>query len=1064
MMVNRGFRETCERNPLFAEYLLSLRRKIMFQKLHLTSRQKLGLYRTLSAVICLALILGVPSAGLAAPLTNGIGQPRSINTTMPNASTVQCNNTDVWVGTLTDIDNDGSDDGVPTYFPPQNVYAVQPNEPVTVRFQMYPSSATAKVYYRISSGTTYTPNGTWTPVTATKVGTVQKNPNNSYMTATIPAVANVPARVDYYIKATLGSYSCEVGDDPYDYDDNGEHHIFSYVVTPKVTSRIYQLLVRNYGAQSANDPSYPYKAGYTKSGTFCDVTDADLNSLKELGFDTIWLSGVLDFDNNSAHKKGDAGSPYAVRNYYRASPDLACSSANAHRYNQSTYGDTQSSQATQDLISLIARIHDADMKVMIDIVPNHTSQNYTTYPSKVNAWEPDVIHPSSANYAYDYNQNNVKIIGNSNLVFPNSSNDWTDTYRLDYANALNAYGSVDPLTGQVMRAGNDTDNANPNNEISTYHMLDRVIETWQARGVDGFRIDFPHALPDDLWAYMVYNAKVRAAGFGRLGDEAGANYQNSVMIIGEGYDLDGWYGPDSGAIGNTGSNWANMYVGGFDGVYDKNGMLDQIHGMYTNGYWANGIGEMYGAEVGSTGSYTQQVGNVGITGAQSMVRMMSNHDEMQAASDNWNNTGFDNKWIVRPGAAVSALLPGSTIVYNGQEVGEAAPGIDDYNSSSPWYGQDNGKTSFFDYVFMPSLNRWKYNNSAMSNEEKALRDYYSRLYNLAGTLTSSNYPRSYGYFSLANTTEWNSQSQSARQWLYPFVRGSYIIVANFGSTSQTFTLNLHYNGTDALLSELGIQNNSNTIYQFEEVLNTKDNQGAPLTTQQIFTVSGATLHNTGLSSLSIPPYTALALRVSPITSSAYAPASVSIEMVDSDCKVSTTCTFRATVTPNSADPEGNNTYPLAYEWSADGQDTVSHEDVASLTDTVSFIWDVEGDYPISVAVSNTEGEVLATMNATATPAYPLVVTFDLQGVPVSTKVTMISDNPLLNGQKLRNENGTWTMDARVIADSNAVTTLVFYYTRKVGLRSYTETVIHTCSIPSGFHSQWDCTDGWNVPE
>ena len=58
--------------------------------------------------------------------------------------------------------------------------------------------------------------------------------------------------------------------------------------------------------------------------------------------------------------KGRAGSPYSVKDYYSVNPDLADDPANR----------------VAEFEALIKRTHDHNMKVIIDIVPNHVARAY----------------------------------------------------------------------------------------------------------------------------------------------------------------------------------------------------------------------------------------------------------------------------------------------------------------------------------------------------------------------------------------------------------------------------------------------------------------------------------------------------------------------------------------------------------------------------------------------------------------------------------------------------------------------------------------------------------------
>ncbi len=88
---------------------------------------------------------------------------------------------------------------------------------------------------------------------------------------------------------------------------------------------------------------------FSAKGDFNGVT-AQLDRLKELGVTILWLMPVHPIGQEK--KKGAVGSPYAVKDYYAVNPD---------------YG------TKEDLKRLIAETHRRGMKIIIDIVPNHTA-------------------------------------------------------------------------------------------------------------------------------------------------------------------------------------------------------------------------------------------------------------------------------------------------------------------------------------------------------------------------------------------------------------------------------------------------------------------------------------------------------------------------------------------------------------------------------------------------------------------------------------------------------------------------------------------------------------------
>ena len=92
-----------------------------------------------------------------------------------------------------------------------------------------------------------------------------------------------------------------------------------------------------------------FPRAFSTEGNFNGVTRR-LDELKSLGVTILWLMPVHPI--GQAKKKGTIGSPYAVRDYYAVNPD---------------YG------TKDDLKRLVSEAHRRGMKVIIDIVANHTS-------------------------------------------------------------------------------------------------------------------------------------------------------------------------------------------------------------------------------------------------------------------------------------------------------------------------------------------------------------------------------------------------------------------------------------------------------------------------------------------------------------------------------------------------------------------------------------------------------------------------------------------------------------------------------------------------------------------
>ncbi len=624
---------------------------------------------------------------------------------------------------------------------------VVPSDSVTIQFDVTAGSSGQVLYTtnnRTSSAT----------VQATKIGT---DGGKDVLRASLPAEPT-STWVQYTVKATNGSGTTWWTDS----DPNDANNDDMYVVDRQVTHRVYQLFVRTYGATGM---------GKNKVGHFSSITPTDINNIKSMGFDTIWLTGVLQQETNaSLGAKGTAGSPYAIVDNWNVSSDLG---------------------TMDEFTALVQRIHDAQLKVMIDFVGNHTAREYHSTNAGNNAF-------TTTNYVWVHQDGNLGndgagrlAWGNDSHVFPCGTNDWTDTGMLDY------HGS----------------NANPANENSTYAKENRLVAFWQSKGIDGFRADFAHGIPSDFWSYLIVNSRMR---------------NPNTYWIAEAYDDDCYV---HGGTWRTGSHINALFASGFDGVYDK-GNYDQVRKILTEGWWANGITTHRNNNISAYGR-----------GAQYLVEFTSNHDEVQPASNEYygganncsNNGTVDcNNMLYAKTPTATALLEGSNIlVYNGHEVGEPANGSDDFNGN-------DGKTSIFDYVNMPQMTAFR--SGSLDSRSSTLHTYYSRLVNLSARSAFSSAEDFYEDISSENT----HLGDDFNRWLYLFTRAHganhYIVIANYDrNNAKNYTVHL----SAKALNALGIANDG-TDYTFTDRLNTQNSDGNPVTPYSV-KESGSQLWQNGLS-------------------------------------------------------------------------------------------------------------------------------------------------------------------------------------------------------------------------
>jgi glycosidase len=164
-----------------------------------------------------------------------------------------------------------------------------------------------------------------------------------------------------------------------------------------------------------------YPRAFSPEGNFNGVT-ARLDDLKDLGVNILWLMPIHPI--GQLKKKGTIGSPYAVRDYYAINAD---------------YG------TKADFKKLVAAAHQRNMKVIIDIVANHTS-----WDSVMMKWPDFYEHDAKGQITYPH--------------------DWSDVAELNYGN---------PKLRQYM-----TD------------MLKYWIREFD---LDGFRCDVAEEVPTDFW-------------------------------------------------------------------------------------------------------------------------------------------------------------------------------------------------------------------------------------------------------------------------------------------------------------------------------------------------------------------------------------------------------------------------------------------------------------------------------------------------------------------------------------------------------------------------------------
>ena len=458
---------------------------------------------------------------------------------------------------------------------------------------------------------------------------------------------------------------------------------------------IYQLLPRLFGNTKSLNKYYG-SIEENGSGKFNDINDKALQEIKKMGFTHVWYTGVIEHATMTDYSqygiavddpdvvKGRAGSPYAVKDYYDVDPDLAV--------------DVKNRMAEYE--ALIQRSHQNGLKVIMDFVPNHVSRTYFSDAKpegvrdfgadddKTKAFDPKndfyytpgqaFVVPKGYSAGGDdfwsplkdgfFAEKPAKATGNDKFTSMPSINDWFETVKLNYG--------VDYLNGRKPYF-------NPIPPL--WNKMYDILSFWSAKGIDGFRCDMVEMVPVEFWGWVISKLKKEHPG---------------LIFIGEAYDI--------------GKYQSYIFQGKFDYLYDKVGLYDAIRKLTYSQWDATtwDINQVWNRDCKDIDKH--------------MLRFMENHDEQRVASKYFGG----DPWMGVPGMIITATLnTGPVMVYSGQEVGEQGGGFEGFSN-------DDGRTTIFDYWAVPEHQKW-FNNGKMdggllSESQKNLRSFYSKLLNITG--------------------------------------------------------------------------------------------------------------------------------------------------------------------------------------------------------------------------------------------------------------------------------------------------------------------------------------------
>lgn len=201
-----------------------------------------------------------------------------------------------------------------------------------------------------------------------------------------------------------------------------------------------------------------FPRNFSKEGTFSEIIKK-LPDIKKLGTDILYLMPINEI--GVICRKGVLGSPYSIKDYYEINKE---------------YGDLE------DLKRLISATHDQKMKIIIDIVFNHTSRD-SVLTKKHPEW---FVHNELGN-------------------FTNRFGDWSDITDFTYAN----------------------------DEIIKY--LTDVLCYYLKLGIDGFRFDVCSVLPEKFYEYCLPILKKLNKNIIMIGESVHPDFRKHILDLG--YDV-----------------------------------------------------------------------------------------------------------------------------------------------------------------------------------------------------------------------------------------------------------------------------------------------------------------------------------------------------------------------------------------------------------------------------------------------------------------------------------------------------------------------------------------------
>lgn len=525
---------------------------------------------------------------------------------------------------------------------------------------------------------------------------------------------------------------------------------------------IYQVLPRLYG--NTNPTNKPWGTLEENGvGRFNHFTPERLAQIRALGANHIWYTGVLhhalvgDYteygigNDDPDVVKGRAGSPYAIKDYYSVNPDLA----------------EKPAQRLQEFRALVQRSHAQDLKVIIDIVPNHVARAYQSLHKPEGVRDFGADDDSGVSYARDNNfyyaigedfkvpqpvdgyrplggeahpladglfhESPAKWTGNGARAAQPAHDDWYETVKINFGVRPDGGTDFPELSAEFAHrdyrehAAFWADKEVPD----SWKKFRDIAHYWLDFGVDGFRYDMAGMVPVEFWSYLNSSIKMR---------------KPDALLLAEIYEPEHYRD--------------YIHLGKMDYLYDKVDTYDTLRDIIEGKSSTDPLADIQ-----------QRFADI----APHLLLFMENHDEQRIASPQFAGNPLKGKPPMLVSATVSAA---PLLVYFGQELGE--PALEDAG-----FGRAS-RTTIFDYWSVPSVRRWLEGESTA--EELELRNFYQRLMNFSA---GSSALRG-NYADLHRHNRESGAGYSEKQFAYARWSGDerLLVIASFEDAETAFTLRL----------------------------------------------------------------------------------------------------------------------------------------------------------------------------------------------------------------------------------------------------------------------------------